>query len=53
MKIRFLLVSAFAIAMGYGAMTISECGKRFNAYSQALQDIQSECPVVYIDLEIE
>lgn len=53
MKIRFLLVSAFAIAMGYGSMTISECGKRYNAYQQALIDIQAECPVAYIELELE
>lgn len=50
MKVRFVSIAAFAIAMGYGSMGVSECGKRFDAYKQALSDIEKESPIVYVDL---
>ena len=53
MKLRIISMCAFAIAMGYGGVSISECGKRYDAYSAALSDIESECAEVYIDLELD
>ena len=52
MKIKFLLVSAFAIVMGLGGWTISKATNYYNAYEQAVKDIKNECPECYVELDL-
>ena len=50
MKTKWILVVAFAIAMGYGKMEATECEEEFLAYQTALDDIYNEEHTVYVDL---
>lgn len=52
MKAKWMLVVAFAIAMGYGKLKATECENEFLAYQTALNDIYNEEPQVYVDLNL-